>query len=218
MLVISLSISASVGFGLFFSSAATAMIIPLWQYPHCGTSCSSQAFCTLFSVPFWASPSIVVICLPSAALTGTEHERMATPSMCTVQAPHWAMPQPYLVPVRPIVSRNTHSSGVLGSTSTVARSSAAITANHSGVRWSIGESFIVWKELVPFIIAHPATGFAVEPTLRHLEKFFSPSRCESDSLTAMGHGRMERASHGADGLFSMLSRLEAISAKGDRWK
>src|ERR1700747_2493699 len=35
----------------------------------------------------------------------------------------------------------------------------------------------------------------------HLEKFFSPSRCESDSLTAMGHGRMERASHGADGLF-----------------
>src|SRR6516225_4260721 len=26
----------------------------------------------------------------------------------------------------------------------------------------------------------------------HLEKFFSPSRYESDSLTAMGHGRMER--------------------------
>src|SRR5262245_8714293 len=38
-------------------------------------------------------------------------------------------------------------------------------------------------------------------TLGHLEKFFSPSRHESDSLTAMGHGRMERASHGADGLF-----------------
>ena len=34
-----------------------------------------------------------------------------------------------------------------------------------------------------------------------LEKFFSPSRYESDSLTAMGHGRIERASHGADGLF-----------------
>ena len=38
-------------------------------------------------------------------------------------------------------------------------------------------------------------------TQGHLEKFFSPSRCESDSLIAMGHGRMERASHGADGLF-----------------
>jgi hypothetical protein len=27
-----------------------------------------------------------------------------------------------------------------------------------------------------------------ESVLGHLEKFFSPSRCESDSLTAMGHG------------------------------
>src|SRR6516165_6088521 len=38
-------------------------------------------------------------------------------------------------------------------------------------------------------------------SIGHLEKFFSPSRYESDSLTAMGHGRIERASHGADGLF-----------------
>jgi len=39
------------------------------------------------------------------------------------------------------------------------------------------------------------------PNEGHLEKFFSPSRYESDSLTAMGHGRIGRASHGADGLF-----------------
>jgi hypothetical protein len=45
------------------------------------------------------------------------------------------------------------------------RIGAAITANHSGVRWSIGVIFIFWEELVPFIIAHPATGFAVEPAL-----------------------------------------------------
>jgi len=44
----------------------------------------------------------------------------------------------------------------------------------------------------------------------------SPSRCESDSLTARGHGRMERASHGAERLFFDIERrLEAISAKGD---
>jgi hypothetical protein len=61
---------------------------------------------------------MVVIFLPSTALNGTEHERIAMPSTWTVQAPHWAMPQPYLVPVNPIVSRNTQSSGVLGSTST----------------------------------------------------------------------------------------------------
>src|SRR5688572_16758319 len=62
---------------------------------------------------------MVVILLPSTAATGITQERVATPSMCTVQAPHWAMPQPYLVPVRPTCSRITHSSGVLGSTSTL---------------------------------------------------------------------------------------------------
>ena len=40
------------------------------------------------------------------------------PSTCTVQAPHWAIPQPYLVPIRPSWSRSTQSSGVSGSAST----------------------------------------------------------------------------------------------------
>ena len=34
------------------------------------------------------------------------------PSTCTVQAPHWAMPQPNLVPVRPSRSRSTQSRGM----------------------------------------------------------------------------------------------------------
>jgi hypothetical protein len=46
-------------------------------------------------------------------------ERVASPSMCTVQAPHKAMPHPNFVPVIPSVSRKTHSSGMLGLTSTV---------------------------------------------------------------------------------------------------
>src|ERR1700741_5262535 len=61
---------------------------------------------------------MVVIFLPSTADSGSEHERIATPSTWTVQAPHWAMPHPYLVPVSPSVSRSTHKSGVSGSTST----------------------------------------------------------------------------------------------------
>src|SRR5262249_30327740 len=61
---------------------------------------------------------MVVICLPSAALTGSMQERTALPSTCTVHAPHCAMPQPYLVPVRPTCSRIAHSSGVLGLTLT----------------------------------------------------------------------------------------------------
>ena len=40
-----------------------------------------------------------------------------------------------------------------------------------------------------------------QQTIGHLEKFLSPSRRESDSLTALGNARMERASHGAEGLF-----------------
>src|SRR4051812_13414404 len=51
-------------------------------------------------------------------LTGTEQDLCTSPLMCTEQAPHCAMPHPYLVPVRPTCSRITHSSGVFGSTST----------------------------------------------------------------------------------------------------
>src|SRR5882672_1087539 len=118
MLVMLLSMSASVGLGLSLRSAATAMIIPDWQYPHCGTSLSTHAFCTLCSVPLVARPSMVVIFLPTAADTGITHERVALPSMCTVQAPQTATPQPYLVPVRPTCSRIAHSKGVSGGTLT----------------------------------------------------------------------------------------------------
>src|SRR6266567_9280317 len=69
-------------------------------------------------MPFCARPSMVVTLVPTAPLTGKEQERIATPSTWTVQAPHCAMPQPYLVPVRPTFSRIAQSSGVSGSTST----------------------------------------------------------------------------------------------------
>src|SRR5262252_3415429 len=62
---------------------------------------------------------MVVICAPDAALTGKEQDLVATPSTWTVQAPHWAMPQPYFVPVMPSVSRSTHNRGVSPSTSTL---------------------------------------------------------------------------------------------------
>src|SRR5438552_2666012 len=61
---------------------------------------------------------MVVICLPTPALTGMTQERTALPSTCTVHAPHCATPHPYLVPVRPTSSRMAHSSGVLGLTLT----------------------------------------------------------------------------------------------------
>ena len=61
---------------------------------------------------------VTICCSAVTALTGSMQERVATPSICTVQAPHWATPQPYLVPVSPSCSRMTQSSGVVPSTST----------------------------------------------------------------------------------------------------
>src|SRR3954469_24785631 len=51
--------------------------------------------------------------------TGVTHERTATPSMWTVQAPHNPDPQPNFAPLRSRTSRSTHSRGVASSTSTV---------------------------------------------------------------------------------------------------
>ena len=38
---------------------------------------------------------------------------------------------------------------------------------------------------------------------------------KSSLVTVRGHGRMERAGHGAEGFFDVERRLEAISALGD---
>src|SRR5581483_1295823 len=98
--VIARSISASVGCGISLRSAAADMIMPDWQYPHCGTCSAIQARCSRCR-PFFAKPSIVVIDFPFATATGSEQERTAPPSRCTVHAPQAATPQPNFVPVNP---------------------------------------------------------------------------------------------------------------------
>jgi hypothetical protein len=55
--------------------------------------------------------SMVVILRPTTADTGVVQARTGVPSTCTVQAPHSAWPQPYLVPVMCRVSRSAQSSG-----------------------------------------------------------------------------------------------------------
>src|SRR5258708_27604898 len=61
---------------------------------------------------------MVVTFLPATAESGMEQERTGSPSRCTVQAPHWAIPQPNLVPVRWSESRSTHRRGVPGAAAT----------------------------------------------------------------------------------------------------
>src|SRR5262252_2541760 len=57
--------------------------------------------------------------LPVTCDTGVEHDRVALPSTCTVQAPHSPAPQPNLVPVSSRVSRRTQRRGVSGATLTL---------------------------------------------------------------------------------------------------
>ena len=70
-------------------------------------------------MPSADSPSSVVIGAFAAADTGVWQARTARPRRCTVQAPHWPMPQPNLVPFRFRTSRITHSRGISAGTSTV---------------------------------------------------------------------------------------------------
>src|SRR5947209_19395921 len=62
---------------------------------------------------------MVVICDSPMLSTEVIQERIAAPSICTVHALHSAMPHPSFVPVMPSTSRNTQSSGVSPSTSTL---------------------------------------------------------------------------------------------------
>jgi hypothetical protein len=62
---------------------------------------------------------MVVMLACATALTVTEQERTGCPSIWTVHAPHSPAPHPNFVPVKPRLSRKTHSSGVSASTETV---------------------------------------------------------------------------------------------------
>src|SRR5215475_14696134 len=107
------TMSARDGFGFLASSSAAFMICPDWQYPHCGTSSITHAFCNGWE-DVGDRPSMVSTVLPATEPKSIWHERCAVPSMWMVQAPQAPAPQPYLVPVRPIWSRIAHNRGELG--------------------------------------------------------------------------------------------------------
>src|SRR5215470_12861844 len=109
------SIWESVGLETILKSATAVMIWPLWQYPHWTTSVETQASWTARPTRSVPIASIVTIGREPTTDTGSTHERVGTPPTCTVQAPHAAMPQPYLVPVIFKPSRSTQRSGVPGS-------------------------------------------------------------------------------------------------------
>src|SRR5713226_6461947 len=88
---------------------------------------------------------MVVIFFPAADATGSTQDRTALPSRCTVHAPHWAIPQPYLTPVTPHRSRSAQSSGI---------SSGASTSRV----WPFSSSFMGGLRWLPSITAAAANG------------------------------------------------------------
>src|SRR6185437_4064039 len=72
--------------------------------------------CGFSAVP---RPSRVTISDVPTALSGVMQERVAFPSIRTVQEPHWPRPQPNLGPRNWSSSPKTYSSGVAGSRLTV---------------------------------------------------------------------------------------------------
>ena len=68
-----------------------------------------------FGRPSRDRPARVVTDRPTALEAGVTHERTGSPLISTVQVPHWALPQPYLVPLTAKSCVNTASKEVLGS-------------------------------------------------------------------------------------------------------
>src|SRR5258708_4014196 len=80
----------------------------------CPQSCTT-AKCLTRSAPVLRFTSTVVTLPLPTLLTGYTHERMAFPSICTIQAPHCARPQPKRGPRSARSSRNAYRSGMSGS-------------------------------------------------------------------------------------------------------
>src|SRR5215467_3507888 len=121
------------------------MICPGWQYPHCGTLTFIHAFCTGWD-PSSERPSIVRISVPAVLFIGVTHARIALPFWWTVQVPHSAIPQPYLVPVSPRMSRRYHSNGICGSPSKARSTPFTLSLSMSPLCDSRGQKTIDGKD------------------------------------------------------------------------
>src|SRR3984893_12111107 len=130
---------------------------------------------------------VVIADAPTPSI-GVMQERVATPSMRTVQAPHSAMPQPNLVPVMPSTSRSTQSSGVSPSTSTL---------------WALPFTLIV-SAMMPPVVFRPASRSVFRPKLSecaepvlHVKRFgdlavrdsLNVDRHDLEALAGMRHAK-----------------------------
>src|SRR5438309_11238657 len=102
-----------------------------------------KARCSGWSFSIVPSPSSVVMAPSAAADTVTEQERTDLPSISTVQAPHWASPQPNFGPFSSRSLRRTYRSGVSGATDNTRRV-APFTRNVKSAILSSGQGLCPW--------------------------------------------------------------------------
>src|SRR5258708_12343133 len=111
-----------------------------------------------------AKPWSVVILLLAAVESGTEQEGAGLPSSSTVQAPHWASPQPNFGPFSSRSLRRTYSSGVSGATEDTLRV-APFTRNVQSGMISSGRGLCSWAG--DATVHHPARAEPAQPPPPH---------------------------------------------------
>src|SRR2546425_13364589 len=95
---------------------------------------------------------MVVIRFPATLDTDVTHDRVASPSTCTVHMPQTDMPHPYLVPLRLRMSRIIHRSGMSAGASTVV--DLPFTVSLKGMASDSTKARGSWRLMVP----HPRIG------------------------------------------------------------
>ena len=101
-----------------------------------------------------AKPSSVVTARSPTPPTGRQHERAATPSTNTRQAPHSPSPQPNLGPFSPRSLRSTCSSGAAGGTASSCKwplTRRAMAALLKSARQASSRS-LDWMRLTPLAV------------------------------------------------------------------
>src|SRR4029077_20200798 len=92
---------------------------------------------------------MVVISVAAISRMATTQDRIASPFLWTVQAPHSAIPQPNLVAVRLSSSRRYHNNGISGSPSN--ERSTPLTLNWIIVSFPF-KRVRPWFHLEPFLL------------------------------------------------------------------
>src|SRR5579862_1766017 len=142
-------------------SAAAARVWPGWQYPHCTTLPRYHASRTA-STTGPEAPSTVVTALPTARPAGVWHDLVLRPSISTVHAAHWPIPQPYFVPRSSSTSRSTHSSGLSAKRSSTS-ASVPFTFSFTGTSRAGGGR----RGPIPAGTAHDTARLPASQVIRH---------------------------------------------------